>query len=217
MSKTVSFEGRLGGAAYDRLSALTGYGPSYYRRAAAALPIRSGDVLVDLGCGTGSLALAVADRLRGRGRVTGIDLAERQLAEARRKGARSPVPIEWRRGSVDDLPFEDGTVDGVCMSQVIHGLTEPVRRGMIAESVRVLRPGGFFGLVEWSRPGFGWAAAVWTWTILGMRDSRNWQGTLGEWFVAAGFEPSTDVRLDSLNRCEVFRKLGETRAAERPR
>jgi ubiquinone/menaquinone biosynthesis C-methylase UbiE len=201
-----SFDGFIGGRVYDVVARLTGYGPGYYRRAAAAIPVRPGMTVLDLGCGTASLSLALARRMEGQGRIIGIDLAERQLEQARAKVGASPVPIELRQGSVQQIHMDDGSVDGVCMSQVLHALPDDVRSATLVESRRVLRPGGFFGLVDWSRPRFGYTAAVWTSTLLGMRDSPNWRGTYPEIFKVAGFELSTDVHLDSLNRCQVFVK-----------
>jgi ubiquinone/menaquinone biosynthesis C-methylase UbiE len=203
-----SFDGLLGGVGYDAIARLTGYGPSYYHRAARALPVWPGMTLLDLGCGTASLSLAVAERLRGRGRIIGIDLSVRQLDRARTKIHRSPVEIELRQGSVRELDLEDESVDGIFASQVLHGLPDDVREQALAEASRVLRPGGFFGLVEWGRPRIGFAALVWTATLLGSRDTPNWRGTYADLFRTVGLELSTDVHLDSLNRCQVFVKSG---------
>jgi len=207
MSETrETFDNFFGGAAYDMIGRLSGYGQEYYRKAAEALPVRPGMTLLDLGCGTASLSLALASRMKGEGRIVGIDLAKRQLERARSKVGGSPVPIELRHGSVRELPFESDSIDGICMSQVLHGLPEDVLTACLAESARILRQGGFFGLVEWSRPRFGYTALVWGATLLAARDTHNWRGTYQELFGTFGFDLLTDVRLDSLNRCQVFVK-----------
>jgi len=199
-----SFEGFTGGAVYDWLARLTGYGPSYYRKAALAMPIQPGIRLLDLGCGTGSLTLAAARRLDGDGAIEGIDLSEKQLRRARTKTAAFPVSVTFRQGSVRELPYQDDQFDGVFASQVFHALPDEVRADAIAEAARVLRPGGFFALVEWSRPRLGYTAAIWTLTILGSRRGHNWQGTYADLIEPAGFRLLSDVYLDSLNRCQVF-------------
>lgn len=202
----VNFDALLGGAVYDVVARITGYGPAYYRRAAMAVPVRPGMTLLEAGCGTASLSLALAERMRGRGRIVGVDVAERQLEQARRKVGAASVPIELRRGSIAQLPLEDSSIDGICVSQVLHSLPQDVLERGLAESARVLVPGGFLGLIEWSRPRIGLSAALWTPSLLGMRRSHNWLGTYPELFERHGLDLATDVYLDSLNRCQVFVK-----------
>jgi ubiquinone/menaquinone biosynthesis C-methylase UbiE len=200
------FNGFISGAVYDWVARCTGYGPGFYRRAAMSIPVRPGMTLVDLGCGTASLSLALAERMNGQGRIIGIDTSARQLERAKEKILSSPVSIELRNGSASELPFEDGTIDGICMCQVLHALPDDVRAGMLSESSRVLKKGGFFALVDWSRPRLGYTAAVWAPSLLGFRHSHNWQGTYPSLFETFGLDLSTDVYLDSLNRCQVFVK-----------
>jgi len=202
------FDGFVSGAVYDWVARCTGYGPGYYRRAAMSVPVRPGMTLLDLGCGTASLALALAERMEGQGRIIGMDLSAPQLERAEKKITSAPVTIELRNASIRKLPFDNDSIDGICMSQVLHALPEAVLYDMLRESGRVLVKGGFFGLIEWSRPRFGFTAAVWTPTIIGERRSRNWRGTYPALFETVGLTLSTDVYLDSLNRCQTYVKAG---------
>jgi len=201
-----SFDGFIGGAVYDVLARITGYGPAYYRRAVQALPVESGMVLADLGCGTGSLAIALAGRTGKSGRVVGIDIAEKQLARARLKVAGKNFPIELRLESIAKPALNDSSVDGITMSQVIHALPDEIRTAMISEAFRILKPGGFFGLIEWSRPRFGYSAFVWSLSLQSHKDSDNWRGTYPKFFSKVGFELISDRYIDSLNRCQIFIK-----------
>jgi len=200
------FSGFISGAIYDFIAQCTGYGPTFYREAAMSIPVRPGMTLLDLGCGTASLSLALAERMNGQGRIIGIDTSAPQLRRAEEKVRSSPVSIELLNGSVRKLPFETNTIDGICMCQVLHALPKDVQLDMLNESARVLVDNGFFALVDWSRPRIGYVAAVWTPSLLGSRHSHNWQGTYPTLFRTVGLDLCTDVYLDSLNRCQVFVK-----------
>jgi SAM-dependent methyltransferase len=68
-----------------------------------------GDDVLDVACGTGVVARAAADRLRGHGSVSGVDVNDAMLAVAR----RSAAPVTWVPGRAEALPFPDGAFDRV--------------------------------------------------------------------------------------------------------
>ncbi len=71
--------------------------------------IKPGDRVLDVGCGTGTLAREAAGRVGPAGGVTGLDLNERMLAVARQLRPE----IDWQQGDATDLPFADGVFDVV--------------------------------------------------------------------------------------------------------
>ena len=77
-----------------------------------AARVSSVDRVLDVGCGTGILARAAADRVADEAQVTGLDINEGMLAVARRIRPR----VGWRQGDASALPFSDGSFD-VVMSQ----------------------------------------------------------------------------------------------------
>ena len=104
--------------------------------------------VLDLGCGTGTLAIALA-KAPGGARVTGIDGDPEILALARRKeGAES---VELVEGLADALPFANASFDRVVTSLLLHHLQPEVKRATLAEARRVLRPGGRLHVADWGK------------------------------------------------------------------
>lgn len=114
-------------------------------RVADAARVEPGQRVLDVACGTGVLARALADRVRPGGSVVGLDVNEGMLAVARRK---APA-IEWVEGAAESLPFEDERFDAVVSQFGLMFFDD--RRGAIREMVRVLRPGGRLAVAVWDR------------------------------------------------------------------
>jgi demethylmenaquinone methyltransferase/2-methoxy-6-polyprenyl-1,4-benzoquinol methylase len=115
-----------------------------WRRLAAAAAVRPGDRVLDACCGTGDLALA--DLAAGAGRVVGLDFSERMLERARRKSDA----VEWLRGDVLALPFDDESFDAATVGFGIRNVAD-LEAGL-RELRRVLAPGGRLGVLEITRP-----------------------------------------------------------------
>jgi SAM-dependent methyltransferase len=106
-------------------------------------------VVLDVGCGTGTLTIAAADELR-EARVVGLDGDRKVLDLARRKDGSERV--EWVEGLADELPFGDGEVDALMTTLVFHHLPLGIKRASLVEARRVLRPGGRLVVGDWGRP-----------------------------------------------------------------
>ncbi|HZQ90040.1 MAG TPA: bifunctional demethylmenaquinone methyltransferase/2-methoxy-6-polyprenyl-1,4-benzoquinol methylase UbiE [Gaiellaceae bacterium] len=114
-----------------------------WRRITVEEAVRPGDRVLDACCGTGDLALAA----RGRGAaVVGLDFSERMLERARAKSKE----IEWVRGDVLALPFDNGSFDAVTVGFGVRNV-EDLDAGL-HELRRVLRPGGRIGILEITTP-----------------------------------------------------------------
>ncbi len=135
-------------ALYDRSIAVTmregAWRPRLVREVLSGDP---SDVL-DLGCGTGTLAIAMA-RAAGRARITGIDGDPEILDIARSK--EGSQGIEFVGGLADALPFDDGSFDRVVCSLLFHHLDPAVKRAALAEARRVLRRGGRLHVADFGR------------------------------------------------------------------
>ncbi len=112
------------------------------QRTANLARIQPGEQVLDVGCGTGTLAMEVARRVGRAGRVAGVDPGTEQIARARAKAARRNVPIEFQIGVIEQLPFPDQTFDVVFSTLMMHHLPASLKRQGLAEIARVLKPGG---------------------------------------------------------------------------
>jgi ubiquinone/menaquinone biosynthesis C-methylase UbiE len=99
--------------------------------------------VLDVGCGTGFLALRLAEL---RHTVTGIDLAPRMIERARDKAAEARVDVDFHVGDAVAVDAPDQTYELVIARHVIWNLPDPERG--VAEWLRVLRPGGRLALIE---------------------------------------------------------------------
>ena len=114
-----------------------------WRRLTAEAVVQPADRVLDACCGTGDLALAAE---REGGRVTGLDFSDRMLERAREKSRT----IEWVRGDVTALPFEDASFDAATVGFGIRNV--PDLEDALRELARVLRPGGRLGVLEITQP-----------------------------------------------------------------
>ncbi|MFH1652093.1 MAG: ubiquinone/menaquinone biosynthesis methyltransferase [Chloroflexota bacterium] len=112
--------------------------------------------VLDLGCGTGDLAVGIARRAGGGVEITGVDYAEPMLELAREKAA-GLAGVNFLRGNADNIPFADGYFDSVGISFAFRNLIyqNPLAPRHLAEVRRVLRDGGHFVAVESGQPARG--------------------------------------------------------------
>jgi ubiquinone/menaquinone biosynthesis C-methylase UbiE len=113
--------------------------------------IAPGHDVLDIGCGTGTLALLVQAR-QPAARVVGIDIDPRIVTIARRKIARAGASIEVREGSATDPPFPPASFDRILSSLMLHHLTTAQKRETFAAARRLLRPGGELHVADWGKP-----------------------------------------------------------------
>jgi ubiquinone/menaquinone biosynthesis C-methylase UbiE len=109
--------------------------------------IRSSDRVLEIGCGTGTLATLVK-QLYPDVDVVGLDPDPKALARARHKAQRAAVSIQFHQGFSQDLPYPDESFDRVFSSFMFHHLNSDVKLKTFCEVRRVLRPGGVLHLLD---------------------------------------------------------------------
>lgn len=119
-------------------------------RAANLARLQPGEQVLDVGCGTGTLAMEVAGRVGRAGRVAGIDPGTEQIARARSKAARRNLPIDFQMGVIEHLAFPDQTFDVVLSTLMMHHLPPSLKRQGLAEIARVLKPEGCLVIADFT-------------------------------------------------------------------
>jgi demethylmenaquinone methyltransferase / 2-methoxy-6-polyprenyl-1,4-benzoquinol methylase len=143
---------------YDLINRIITLGQDKHWRKKAALACLEGKPahVLDLGCGTGDLAINIA-RLAGKDvQITGIDFSLPMLEIARHKAAEANITasIAFINGEATKLPFPDGYFDCVGISFAFRNLTykNPLCELHLGEVARVLQQGGRYVIVESSQP-----------------------------------------------------------------
>lgn len=118
----------------------------YSRRLVEAAAVKTGNRVLDVACGTGVVTRLAANEAGLKGSVVGFDLNAGMLNRAR-ASEENDGTIEWREGSVTEMPFEDASFDRVLCQ---HGLQFfPDKPAALAEMHRVLAPGGRLLVTVW--------------------------------------------------------------------
>jgi arsenite methyltransferase len=101
-----------------------------------------GETVVDLGSGAGMDAFLAARQVGPTGRVIGVDMTDAMLEKARENARKVGLEdrVEFRKGNIEALPIEDGSVDAIISNCVIN--LSPEKDRVYREAYRVLRPGG---------------------------------------------------------------------------
>jgi len=186
----------------------------------AVAAIAEGETVLDLGSGGGIDVLLSARRVGPQGKAYGLDMTDEMLALARENAAKAGVTnVEFLKGEMEDMPLPDGEIDVIISNCVVN--LSPDKDRVLAESFRVLKPGGRVAIsdivahnempAELKR-----SIELWTGCIAGALTETEYRNKL----TAAGFE---DIEIESFREYtgadaesgglgEAVRKLGITGA-----
>ncbi len=149
--------------------------------------IQAGQHVMDLGCGTGTLAI-MAKQAQPKAEVMGLDADPDMLKVARLKSAQGRAEVKFDQGMTFDLPYPDNSFDRILSSIMIHHLKTPDKEKTAREVYRVLKPGGQLHVIDFGKP------STWYGKLLGPflhkfeEANDNIDGRLPEIFAQAGLK-----------------------------
>jgi ubiquinone/menaquinone biosynthesis C-methylase UbiE len=140
-------------ARYDLLAWLftRGREREFRERIVSLARLQRGESVLDIGCGTGTLALVATRHVGPTGEVQGIDASPEMIARARRKAAKTDAATRFQVAVAEELPFPDGRFDVVLSTLMLHHLPRATRQACAREVARVLKPNGRVLVVDFVR------------------------------------------------------------------
>lgn len=134
---------------YDPIVRLFGF-EAVKRRLVAEAMSGSPRRVLDIGCGTGTLAILLK-KLHPEVEVVGLDPDAKALARSRSKASRAGLAIRFDQGYSQELPYPDASFDRVLSSLMFHHLPADMQEKTLREVRRVLTAGGSLHLLDMAR------------------------------------------------------------------
>jgi ubiquinone/menaquinone biosynthesis C-methylase UbiE len=154
--------------------------------------LRPGMRVLDVGCGTGSLAVLIK-KSHPDAEVVGLEPDPAAIATANRKAKRAMLPIEFERGFSDRMPYPDSSFDRVFSSFMIHHLKPDERSATLREIRRVLKPRGSVHVLDFAPHDSAPHGAGGHRFHLAPHAHERFEGHMTALMSAAGFDEAIEV------------------------
>lgn len=172
---------------YDWYCRKLGLGQAFRRATLAYAALQPGELVLEVGCGTGVVTHLAAETVGPTGAAVGIDPAPVMLAVARQNAAHTGSKATFKLAAIERLPFADGSFHTAIASLMLHHLPPDVKTQGLHEVYRVLKPGGRLLVVDLDRPANAlWWLLLWPWLLVPMT-ATNLRGQIPDYLRQAGF------------------------------
>jgi len=159
----------------------------YKSRLIAHAQIQAGHRVMDLGCGTGTLAI-MAKRAQPQADIFGLDADPEMLKVAKAKKDQEKLEVKFDVGFTNNLPYPDEFFDRVLSSIMIHHLKTPDKEKTAHEIYRVLKPGGQLHIIDFGKPYTWYGKLLGPFLYKFEEANDNVEGRLPEIFGAPGLK-----------------------------
>ena len=112
--------------------------------------LQPGESVLNVGCGTGTLAIAAKRHVGPTGSVVGIDPSPAMIARAIKKAKKAGVDVSFENGLAESLSFPDARFNVALSTVMLHHLPRQARQQAVREMRRVLKPGGRLFVVDFA-------------------------------------------------------------------
>lgn len=135
---------------YDRIVGLIMLGKTkrMHQGTIELAQLNLGDAVLDIGCGTGKLIMAVAKVVGHAGTAVGLDVEPAMIAQAKQQAAKQHSHAIFDTATIEQIPYPDNSLDMVISTLVFHHLTEVQKESGFVEIKRVLKPNGRLLIVD---------------------------------------------------------------------
>jgi ubiquinone/menaquinone biosynthesis C-methylase UbiE len=136
---------------YDPVVAITSREGAFKRRLLEHARIKNGEAVLDVACGTGTLAIELK-KDHPQAKVSALDGDRTILQRAKAKAKEAGVKVDFQRGMSNEMPYDARSFDVVVSTLFFHHLTDEAKADTAEEIRRVLRLGGRVLIADWGRP-----------------------------------------------------------------
>ena len=207
VEKGDAFTGMRAGKHYERMARIFGLNDDFYKRAIGDLRLEDGMKALDMGCGTGALSFALAQRSSSHCIIHGIDLSEDQTTYASNRPGGQGGALHFSMASMDEALFPDAALDLVMTSMALHEASPEVRRATLSNIARMLKPGGKFLLVDVAKPLLrGWGLVLRPLMALTEKFRDNRENSYADICAKLGLIQTEDQYIKTSVRRQVFVK-----------
>lgn len=214
--KGEAFTGIRSGRQYEFMARIFGLNNDFYSRALGNLQLEDGMAALDMGCGTGALSFALAQKSSPRCNIHGVDLSDEQIAYANKRLEAQGGPLHFSTASMDDVLFPDAGLDLIMTSMALHEAAPQVRRAALANTARMLKPGGRFLLVDVAKPLLrGWGLLLRPVMALREKHRDNHNNVYADICENWGLIRTEDSYINPIIRRQVFVRLEQTASSLR--